>query len=248
MVVSQKHMFKNINAARLRELYNQSSEFESVINDIQENHRRTIASLGHEIRNPLTLLYGHMQLLEKKHPQLSDDPLWLSALDDFHYTHLLLDQISLYNNSTTLSIETVDCDLFFNDIALSFANSLGNNDAYFTSDIHTLGNRSLDKIKIRQVLINLLKNAKEATSKGDHITLTAALDKDLIVIKVSDSGCGIPPNQLENIFSPFVTHKEDGTGLGLSICKEIVEGHDGTLTVSSTYGVKTCFFINLPTR
>lgn len=239
-------MLKNIHHAHLKELFTKEPEAELVVETLLENHKRILATLSHEIRNPLTLLYGNMQLLQVKHPQLVQDPLWISALEDFSYTHELLDQLSLYNNSNSLTMKPTNINEFFSDIADTFQHSLDDNHALFTWQVPEYGECIIDKIKIKQVMINLLKNAKEATTKGDSIHLSVDKIADSVLVKITDSGCGIKKDHLENIFSPFVTHKEHGTGLGLSICQEIIMAHDGDLWAESTINEGTCFSISLP--
>jgi signal transduction histidine kinase len=103
--------------------------------------------------------------------------------------------------------------------------------------------------QIRQVMLNLLNNAMQAMpAGGGRIRVSTELTGESILIRVEDSGCGIPPEHLERIFEPFFTTKppSKGTGLGLSISRAIVERHGGTLRVESTPGRGTTFTVALP--
>lgn len=111
----------------------------------------------------------------------------------------------------------------------------------------------MDRAQMEQVLINLLKNAQEATDghaeTGEGtIRLSAHLsaNKHDFIIAVSDPGVGILPDVLDRIFVPFFTTKQGGSGIGLSICKQIVTLHGGTITASSRVGEETTFTIVLP--
>jgi two-component system, NtrC family, sensor histidine kinase HydH len=90
---------------------------------------------------------------------------------------------------------------------------------------------SFDPPRMKQVLINLLINAIEASPEGGTVSVHKYQKREKLIIDVSDSGCGIPIDKKEEIFFPFFTTKEDGTGLGLPISKKIVEAHEGCLEI-----------------
>jgi len=96
------------------------------------------------------------------------------------------------------------------------------------------------------LLLNLLRNAKDAVHPKGSITLSAYLKDKEVVIEISDTGCGIPEEHIETIFSPFVTHKKDGTGLGLAIVQKAIAAHAGTIVVDSEPGIGTKFTVRLP--
>jgi two-component system NtrC family sensor kinase len=102
--------------------------------------------------------------------------------------------------------------------------------------------------KLNQVFMNLLVNASHAIEKQGEITIKTRHEGNRLRIWISDTGCGIPPENLKKIFEPFFTTKEvgKGTGLGMSIAFEIIEQHQGTLSVTSEVGQGTTFLIDLP--
>jgi signal transduction histidine kinase len=109
----------------------------------------------------------------------------------------------------------------------------------------------IDREQIKQVFLNLLINAIEAASKNGKITVkTRSFMKPdgepYAQIEITDTGCGIPSDQLEEIFDPFFTTKTTGSGLGLSISNQIVRDHKGYIDVESQLGKGSSFFINLP--
>ena len=103
----------------------------------------------------------------------------------------------------------------------------------------------LDRSQIEQVLINLLKNATEAcegkANPKIHITRHYQADKRIFQLTISDNGCGILPNVLDKIFVPFFTTKPKGSGIGLSLCKQIINNHGGSISVSSETNKGTSF-------
>ncbi|HEY9509317.1 MAG TPA: ATP-binding protein [Verrucomicrobiae bacterium] len=104
----------------------------------------------------------------------------------------------------------------------------------------------LDLIQIQQVLVNLLKNAMQATTKGGAITLQTGEGSDGVWVSVADTGGGIPQEQLNRIFEPFYTTKKKGSGLGLMIVQRIVRAHNGRMDLESDVGRGTTFRIWFP--
>ncbi len=102
--------------------------------------------------------------------------------------------------------------------------------------------------QLKQVFLNLLKNAAEATASPEgQVEVTASQEESHVLIRIRDNGCGIPEEYLPRIWEPFFTTKgQAGTGLGLDLCRQIVEAHGGTLTVESRVGQGTTFTVRLP--
>jgi signal transduction histidine kinase len=109
--------------------------------------------------------------------------------------------------------------------------------------------------QIQQIILNLIINARQAMPQGGHlrVEIREDLDSEMVEIVISDTGTGIPADQLRNIFDPFYTTKDGpddtgkgGTGLGLSICRDIIEEHNGRIRVASLVGRGTTFTVKLP--
>src|SRR5262249_5375659 len=105
---------------------------------------------------------------------------------------------------------------------------------------------SLDKLKIRQVLSNLLRNAIEASPSNGVIHGRAAATEGWVEVTVADSGAGIARDEREAVFAPFFTTKEQGTGLGLAIAREFVRAHGGDLRLADTPGPGATFVLSQP--
>ncbi len=119
----------------------------------------------------------------------------------------------------------------------------------FTLQIRNDSTVSANKVKIQQLLVNLIKNAAYAIRdrKDGRITVTADTDNGEAVIRIEDNGCGISPENIDRIWEPnFTTKGDEGNGLGLDICKQLVLGHDGRISCTSEDGLGTCFEIRLP--
>ena len=104
----------------------------------------------------------------------------------------------------------------------------------------------LDATQIQQVLVNLVKNAIQAMTKGGTLTLQTGEASDGVWVSVADTGGGIPQEQINRIFEPFYTTKKKGTGLGLMIVQRIVRAHGGRINLESRVGRGTTFRVWIP--
>jgi signal transduction histidine kinase len=105
---------------------------------------------------------------------------------------------------------------------------------------------NLDYQQMKQVLVNLIKNAMEAMHEGGTITVSVERRPPHLEIVVADTGEGMPPDVVENIFTPYFTTKSKGSGLGLAISRNIIRAHNGDLGVESQPGKGSVFTIRLP--
>ncbi|MFA5438222.1 MAG: ATP-binding protein, partial [Candidatus Omnitrophota bacterium] len=104
-----------------------------------------------------------------------------------------------------------------------------------------------DSHQLQEVFLNLLINAYQAMPEGGVLTIkTDSISDDWVLVEISDTGCGITPEGLKNIFMPFFSTKKEGTGLGLSICYNIIKNHNGSITVESQVGKGTVFTLKFP--
>ena len=247
-------MFTTTDYDKLQQIMAESPQKKELLTRLLESHRMDISTISHEIRNPLTLVYSTLQLIESQHPEVLTFHHWEGMRQDIEYMKQLLEQLSSYNNGERLECAATDARTFLRKIALSFASTLVDSQIEFISRIPaTLPSISIDPMKMKQVLLNLLKNAKDAVlSCPDRdnaaISLTAAFQNQQVVITISDTGCGIAPEDLSTIFEPFITHKQNGTGLGLAIAKRIASAHHGSLTVESVLDKGTVFTLTLPVQ
>ena len=240
-------MFTSADYDKLEQLMAESQENEALIRKLLASHKETISTISHEIRNPLTLVYSTLQLIESKHPEVNSFYYWDSLRTDIEYMKQLLEDLSSFNNGASLCRKNIDFRKFMEQLVLSFAISCADSDVEFTSCIDpALPEILADPIKLREVFLNLLRNAKEAISGSGNIRLEVYCNDNIIHITIQDSGCGIPEEYLSDIFTPFITHKTGGTGLGLAIAKRTIESHNGNINVSSKIGLGTTFHITLP--
>lgn len=213
-----------------------------------------ISRFSHELRNPLTLIYSSLQLLEKECPAVLESDLWEQIKKDMcDVIQLLKDMSAPFGRFQMAPMRLAD---FFSDLSSAFAPSMKMREIDLQVELSDeLSDTTLtaDSNKLRQAVTNLLVNAADAVSENSgagKIILLAVRDSSFVCIHVRDNGPGIPQEYLDSLFDPFVTHKANGTGLGLSVAKRIAEQHGGSLRVdtccktsSATY---TDFCLRLP--
>lgn len=243
-------MFSASDYDKLQQIMAESPEKKELLTRLLESHQMSLSTISHEIRNPLTLVYSTLQFIESQHPEVLEFKHWSDMRRDIEYMKLLLEELSSYNNSEKLSLSSLDTNTFFKTLALSFAASVVEDELQFTSHIlPQLPVIKADAVKLRQLLLNLLTNARDAVDRNSPlstVTLDVYTEANTLIVSVKDNGCGIDPEKLAHIFEPFVTYKKQGSGLGLAIANRIARAHGGTLCATSTPGVSTVFTLTLP--
>jgi signal transduction histidine kinase len=205
-------------------------------------------SIIHDLKNPICIIRGCCDLIESK----TQDPRQLqlikmmdNAVDGMlDMTQELLDYA---RGNSGLECETVSIWRLLDELNSQSLSLLPGKNIQFVKDIRYEGNIHVDFVRFVRVLGNLIKNAREAMPNGGILTFSAELVDHQVVLRISDTGIGIPPEILPRLFEPFVTHgKSCGTGLGMAIAKSIVLAHQGAISVESVQGSGTTVEIRLP--
>ncbi|OAT80146.1 hypothetical protein A6P54_15655 [Bacillus sp. MKU004] len=200
------------------------------------------AGVAHEIRNPLTTIKGFLQLMKE------------SAEDDFHLQVIQgeLDRIEIITNEflalakpravhfsmtslTTLltsSVEFIKMECLKQGVDVRFSVE----EAEIYCDSH----------QIKQVVLNVMKNALEAMPEGGLLSVQLEKENGCAKISIQDNGAGIPPERMKHLGEPFYSTKEKGTGLGLMICQKIIKEHNGSFSIQSNVNDGTTVTILLP--
>ncbi len=228
-------MLQDIDIHELSLIKERDPEIGAIIDTLLANHKRIISTISHEIRNPLTLVYSSLQLIQSQNPEVRNLKFWDSTIDEILFMKQLLEELSTFNNSNTLKWEIFDLSQLLDHISLSFSSVLQNSNIQFVSNISTLPSKITgDTIKLQEVITNIIKNACDAIDHSGSVYMHAYTQDAYIIITISDTGCGITSEKLDTIFEPFVTYKSNGTGLGLAIAKQIMEAHNGSIDVCSS--------------
>lgn len=241
--VSSLHIvIRDITELKKNQEYIQQSEKLNVVGELA-------AGIAHEIRNPLTSLKGFTQLLENKFSTESDYvDIMISEIDRIN---TIVGELLLLAKPSIDDFRDVKLgSLLQNVITLMSAQANLHGVLIEESNLQELNATSIYGVenKLKQVFINIIKNAIEATDDGGSVKLTGKRESANVVISIKDSGNGIPCHILHNIGKPFFTTKEKGTGLGLMVSKSILESHHGDLKINSIDGIGTTVDIVLPIR
>jgi two-component system, sporulation sensor kinase B len=209
------------------------------------------ASIAHEVRNPLTVVRGFIQMLTKE--KMSPDKvhtygeIMLSELDRAQM--IITDYLSYARpQSDPENQERIDMNSTINksvNVMVPYALSRG---VVFETQIEDSLYLLAEKIKIEQVLVNLLKNSIEAMPNGGTIHIKAEKQNKHILIEIIDEGMGMTEEQINQLGNPYFTTKEQGTGMGLMVCYRIIEALNGTIKVTSQVGTGTHFRMMVPTE
>ena len=206
-----------------------------------------ISKMFHEIKNPLTLINSSLQLIERDHPEVKDFRFWNQTLEDLANLRKLINELSDYQKGTFLNITKINLFDFTEDLLESTAGFLLETGTPLVLDCDILDIDFYgDVMKLRQAVVNLLKNAAESSPFGSPIRLSITTDSERLFITIEDKGCGINKELRKKIFEPFHTTKPYGTGLGIPIVKRIVRAHGGQVAFDSIEGDGTIVYVILP--
>jgi two-component system nitrogen regulation sensor histidine kinase GlnL len=211
------------------------------------------AGIAHEIRNPLVAIQTFVQLI----PERLDDPEFRTtflelASKELERVSTLINDLLAFSRPSPPTFDTVPINDLIEQVARLLDGQMKKKGITLTlqlsPDVPAI---AIDHTQIKQVLMNLLLNALQATSADGTVTVRTSLlhesaDQTYCAIEVQDTGTGISAANKEQIFDPFFTTKESGVGLGLFITHQIITEHGGTIDVDSTVGQGTRFVIRLP--
>ncbi|GEM05644.1 hypothetical protein HMI01_26320 [Halolactibacillus miurensis] len=202
------------------------------------------AGLVHEFKNPLTSLKGFIELIKAGVPY--EKEYFRVISDELQRMDALTTELLSLSKPSNASMDILELNQLCKDVALLFKHQLNQRqihlNAHFDQVVYCLGNAC----QLKQVLINLIKNAMEAIEESGHITIELTKRTNTAVIHVTDTGVGIPEEKLSTIMEPFYTTKQTGTGLGLAVTRKIMTNHDGEISAVSTMNKGTTFTLKLP--
>nr|WP_274528472.1 ATP-binding protein [Paenibacillus piscarius] len=204
------------------------------------------AGITHEIRNPMAVVRGFLQLMREKSPE------------DLHsYYHIVMEELdranSIINDFLSLAQtresdkEPVELHLVIEELVpLIWADANLRGQSIELKLGTSMPLLQLNVREIKQLILNLARNAMEAMDAKGVLTLETRELEDTVQLIIRDTGSGIPQSQLQQLFSPFFTTKNHGTGLGLPLCLSIAERHSGTIRVESEVGAGTAMIVVFP--
>jgi len=253
-------MFTDEEQFKIDSLCREIPELSHIIRRFKEESQYMLSSVSHELRNPITLIHSTVQLMESRNPEIANIKYWSQLKKDINDTISLLEEYSNYNHSEEIRLSSVDLFALINDLKDSFELYNQSKDIQIYLDAseisrNNIASYSCDRVKIKQVFSNILRNAVEAIAEKGFIHIDINADPALLcknidgntymIITISNNGRKIDEDELPNIFEPFTTYKAGGTGLGLSIASRVISSHGGSIQAFSDDDM-TSFRIMLP--
>lgn len=218
------------------------------------------AGLAHEIKNPLGGIRGAAQLLDMELAE--DDELrecTRVVLKEVQRVNRIVEELLDLSSPRSLNLVGVNLHKILAHIVFLQQQATEGKNIVFQRNLDpSIPPILADEGRLTQLFLNLVKNAVEAVGDSGIIEISSRIVSEysmtqkgegrsrMVAIEIADNGAGVPPEALENLFTPFYTTKEKGTGLGLAICQKIVAEHRGMIRVDSEAGRGTTFTIMLP--
>jgi PAS domain S-box-containing protein len=209
------------------------------------------AGIAHELRNPLAIvmnaLYDLGHLLDGNDPEVGED--LRIAEEEIGRAQAIIKNLLEFSRESGADLDRLDVNDLLSRTLQLMGKYLQDNGVDVTAELGSIPPCLANVNAMRQIALNLITNAVQAMPDGGRLTLrTATAGANLIRIEIRDTGVGIPPEHLQDIFNPFYTTKApgQGTGLGLSVVHSILRRYRGDIRVASEVGAGTTFTIDLP--
>ncbi|MCL2760364.1 MAG: ATP-binding protein [Desulfuromonadales bacterium] len=217
------------------------------------------AMLAHEIKNPLGGIRGAAQLLAMELGDKKDFAVYTDmVIKEVDRINRIVEELLDVASPPFLKMKEVNLHALLADILLLQESAVGDDIKFHREMDPSIPLMLGDEERLKQLFLNLIKNAVEALPQGGTIGVSNRVLQDyrisgseeksskMVIVEITDNGVGIPKEELERIFRPYYTLKSNGTGLGLAICHKIVVEHSGSIKVRSGEG-ETKFTVILPT-
>jgi signal transduction histidine kinase len=217
----------------------------------QEQQRRNLmADIAHELRTPLSVIQGRLEgLLDGVYPR--DDATIGEVIDEAKLLARLVDDLRTLANAEsgmlTLQKEPTDLASLIQEVVRSFADDAQSKQISMRTDLADLPIITIDPLRIREVLVNLISNAVRHTPEAGHIVVAAQVEIGRVAVSVTDSGPGISPQDLPKIFDRFYKGATSrGSGLGLTIARNLVHAHGGDIRADNLPGNGAMLTFTIP--
>jgi PAS domain S-box-containing protein len=203
------------------------------------------AGVAHEIKNPLTSLKGFIQLMKA---ETVPNKYYLEIMEgEIQRLELISNELLVLAKPHKHEVEMHDLLKIVKEVTLLLeAEALQKSIQFHLLEQDTALMILCDRNKVKQVLINIIKNGIESMEQPGFITIRLSKNDRCTQVSISDQGCGIPEEYLQKLGTPFFSTKTSGNGLGLMVCQKIIAEHNGKITVQSSKETGTTFTIQIP--
>lgn len=203
------------------------------------------ASIGHEVRNPMTSVRGFLQMMQEADGEAAHREYYDLMIDEVDRVISIMNEFLLLARDKKVDLKQTQLNDVVESLSpLIMADALGQ-DKSIEMSLAAIPPLMLDEKEIRQLIFNLVRNGLESMEAGTTLNIKTFTDESRVVLAVQDEGCGIAVEVLDKLGVPFLTTKDTGTGLGLSVCYSIAARHQAAIKVNSSAD-GTCFRVCFP--
>jgi len=187
------------------------------------------ASIGHEIRNPMTTVQGFLQIMSQNEDFREYHAYFTLMLEEMGRANSIISEFLTLAKDKLANLECYNLNKIVDNLSPLLVADAIKEDKYIRFMLENVPELLLDEKEIRQLILNLVRNGLEANASGGIVTLKTYWEENQVVLSVSDQGQGIPSEILDKLGTPFLTTKEQGTGLGLAVCYSIAARHNADI-------------------
>lgn len=192
------------------------------------------ASIGHEIRNPLTTVRGYLQYFKKKKEFLDYVENFSVMVQELDRANLIITEFLSLAKNKKVDLKLNDLNSIITQIYPLIQADAVNGDKNIQLELGEIPDILIDENEIKQYILNLVRNGLEAVNYRGVVSIKTYRDNHSVVLEIKDNGSGIPEEVLDKIGTPFVTTKDNGTGIGIPICYKIAERHKAELELETS--------------
>ncbi len=235
-------------------------ELDIAYRELKENRDRLIraeklaavgemsATVAHGIRNPLVAIgRGFARRLFKNESKEGNNKKYLQIIvEEIDRLEMLLSELLSFVRPQKLRLEKISLNEVIEKSLQIFAFEFEKRNVVMEKDLSPVPKLEIDSGQFNRVLQNMFNNAMDAMPEGGRLRIVTGMKDSFIRLSISDTGIGIPEEDLENVFHPFFTSKSTGTGLGLAVCNQIISIHNGHISLTRNEEQGMTFNIYLP--
>jgi len=205
------------------------------------------ASIGHEIRNPMTTVRGYLQIMRENKDNIQELEYFDLMIEELDRANAIItDFLSLAKNRM-VDMKPGDLNAIINKLLPLIQAKALSKDQYIKLELGDIPYLLLDNKEIHQLILNLVNNGLESMSLPGYVTIKTYTEDEAVVLAVQDQGQGIDPSLLNKLGTPFLTTKENGTGLGLAVCYRIAVQHNAKIDIETSAN-GTTFYLRFPSE
>jgi signal transduction histidine kinase len=201
--------------------------------------------IAHEIRNPMTVVRGYLQMLQFNEEFASQRKRFDTMIGEIDRANAIISEFLSLTKDKPEEMKIQNINGIVAALVPLIQADAAKSQVTVSVDLADVPDLNLDEKEIRQVVLNLVRNGLEAMPQNGGLEIKTSRNNDRVVLSIKDRGNGIPPDVLEKLGTPFFTTKETGTGLGLSICYRIAESHNAMIEIE-TGESGTTFMVSFP--